>query len=265
VRDAGPRSGRWRPRCGVTQRRVPVCGVTGTNGKTTTTHLIAAVLDHAASPRGPGTLSGRFTTPEAPDLQEQLARFVAEGRRAVVMEVSSHALALHRTDGTHFAVAAFTNLAGPPRLPRHDGAVLRSQGAPVHAGTVERAVIWVDDPRGRLLADAVEMPVAEVRAADAAGLVLDAAGARFTCGASRSRCRSPGATTWPTRSWPQPAPRRSGWPTTPWQPGCRRPRPCRAAWSPSTRAGLPVLVDFAHTPEGLGAVLANLRRSRRAG
>ena len=67
-----------------------VVGVTGTNGKTTTTHLLAAVLNRAGRNCGViGTLSGVRTTPEAPELQQLLAAFLAEGRRSVAMEVSS--------------------------------------------------------------------------------------------------------------------------------------------------------------------------------
>ena len=58
-----------------------------------------------------GTLTGVRTTPEAPELQAQLAAWRDDGRQAVTMEVSSHALALHRVDGMRCAVAVFTNLA----------------------------------------------------------------------------------------------------------------------------------------------------------
>ena len=70
--------------------RLTIVGVTGTNGKTTTTHLLAAVFEAAALPCGViGTLSGAHTTPEAPDLQRRLAQLAADGKRAVAMEVSS--------------------------------------------------------------------------------------------------------------------------------------------------------------------------------
>src|SRR5207253_8339027 len=58
-----------------------------------------------------GTLGGLHTTPEAPELQTLLARLRDEGRRAVAMEVSSHALDQHRVDAVHFSVAVFTNLS----------------------------------------------------------------------------------------------------------------------------------------------------------
>ena len=113
-----------------------VVGVTGTAGKTTVTHLVQAVLDVAGLPCGLiGTISGARTTPEAPELQALLAKEAAAGRKAVAVEVSSHGLELHRVDATRFAVAVFTNLSPrAPRLPPHDGRLLRSQGPPVHAG-----------------------------------------------------------------------------------------------------------------------------------
>lgn len=101
-------------------RSLRVIGVTGTNGKTTTTHLIHAALNQAGMPAGLlGTLGlylgGQYremprTTPEAPDIQAAMAEMRTSGCRAVVMEVSSHALELHRVAGIEFDVAVFTNL-----------------------------------------------------------------------------------------------------------------------------------------------------------
>jgi UDP-N-acetylmuramoyl-L-alanyl-D-glutamate--2,6-diaminopimelate ligase len=103
--------------------RLTVVGVTGTNGKTTISYLMESVLDAAGLPCGRiGTVSGRVgvrprdeldaahTTPEASDLQRLLAEMVQGGLRACAMEVSSHALALHRVDFVRFATAIFTNL-----------------------------------------------------------------------------------------------------------------------------------------------------------
>lgn len=97
-----------------------IVGVTGTNGKTTTTFLLESVFRAAGWVPGViGTtgvrIDGRVvpfprTTPEAPDLQGLLARMVTEGVEAVAMEVSSHGLHQHRVDGTTFEVAVFTNL-----------------------------------------------------------------------------------------------------------------------------------------------------------
>ena len=100
--------------------RLTVVGITGTNGKTTTSHVLAAIFEAAGVPCGLlGTVTYRIngqdepatrTTPEAPDLQALLRRMVAAGSRACVMEVSSHALALKRVTGIRFAAAGFTNL-----------------------------------------------------------------------------------------------------------------------------------------------------------
>jgi UDP-N-acetylmuramoyl-L-alanyl-D-glutamate--2,6-diaminopimelate ligase len=132
-----------------------VVGVTGTNGKTTTTWLLRAVLEAADRPTGLiGTLSGTRTTPEAPDLQARLAELRDEGKRAVAMEVSSHALALHRVDGTRFAVAVFTNL-GRDHLDFHQSLedYFAAKARLFSPDLAEAAVIGLDDAHGRLLRD----------------------------------------------------------------------------------------------------------------
>jgi len=105
---------------GHPSRALCCIGITGTNGKTTTTHFVQAVLEEAGVPCAViGTLGARFagrswtlenTTPLALELQELLAEVRSAGARAVAMEVSSHALALHRADDVEFDVAGFTNL-----------------------------------------------------------------------------------------------------------------------------------------------------------
>lgn len=86
-------------------------GVTGTNGKTTTAALLGQVFEMSGWRTAViGTLTQARTTPEAPDLQSMLAEARAKGGRAVVMEVSSHALDQHRVDAVRFAAGVFTNL-----------------------------------------------------------------------------------------------------------------------------------------------------------
>jgi UDP-N-acetylmuramoyl-L-alanyl-D-glutamate--2,6-diaminopimelate ligase len=95
-------------------------GITGTNGKTTTTCIVEAILQAAGFPcavfgtieyRGPGfRLTAERTTPEAPELQALFKRVVDGGWEYAVMEVSSHAIELKRVEGVRFEVAAFTNL-----------------------------------------------------------------------------------------------------------------------------------------------------------
>jgi UDP-N-acetylmuramoyl-L-alanyl-D-glutamate--2,6-diaminopimelate ligase len=105
---------------GHPSRALTVVGITGTNGKTTTSYLCEALLRARGLETGViGTIQyvvrGRArdagqTTPEAIELQGLLAEMVAAGVGGVAMEVSSHALALHRVDGVAFDVALFTNL-----------------------------------------------------------------------------------------------------------------------------------------------------------
>jgi UDP-N-acetylmuramoyl-L-alanyl-D-glutamate--2,6-diaminopimelate ligase len=105
---------------GHPSRKLTMVGVTGTNGKTTTTYLVESVLRRAGHQVGLiGTIGYRCngveteaarTTPESCDLQALLERMTGLSADSVVMEVSSHALALYRVDGCEFDVAIFTNL-----------------------------------------------------------------------------------------------------------------------------------------------------------
>ncbi|MFC9999888.1 Mur ligase family protein [Nocardia sp. NPDC127526] len=106
---------------GDPSRKLRIVGITGTSGKTTTSYLVEAGLAAAGLRTALiGTIETRIggvrvpsalTTPEAPQLHAMFALMVEQGVQAVVMEVSSHALALGRVDGVTFAVGAFTNLS----------------------------------------------------------------------------------------------------------------------------------------------------------
>lgn len=99
---------------------LPLIGITGTNGKTTTTYLIEAIMAEAGLPAAVlGTISYRFgkatieashTTPESTELQTAFRQLKEAGAQAFVMEVSSHALEQKRVDGCHFDVGIFSNL-----------------------------------------------------------------------------------------------------------------------------------------------------------
>jgi UDP-N-acetylmuramyl-tripeptide synthetase len=100
--------------------KLVMIGVTGTNGKTTTTMLIHSILTHAgvragligtiAYKIGDETLEAERTTPEAVELHTFFDKMIKAGCKACVMEVSSHALALHRVYGIRYDIAVFTNL-----------------------------------------------------------------------------------------------------------------------------------------------------------
>jgi len=108
--------------------RLLLAGVTGTNGKTTTALMIDAIFRAAGCESGvigtveyrvgPKRIKPLHTTPEAVDLQALLAEMLQAGATHAAMEVSSHALALHRADGCQFDVAVFTNLT-PEHLDFH--------------------------------------------------------------------------------------------------------------------------------------------------
>ncbi len=151
-------------------------GVTGTNGKTTTSHMLETIL-HKADKRCAviGTLTQKRTTPEATDLQERLAELVAEGTEIVVMEVTSHALSLNRVDGISFAVSLFTNLS-QDHLDFHETmeAYFRAKAELFVPLRSLRAVVNLDDPHGRLLRDAAQIPTLGFSASDAEPIVYAA-------------------------------------------------------------------------------------------
>ncbi len=146
---------------GCPSERLDLVGVTGTNGKTTTVRLIVSVLACAgAGVTEIGTLTGVRTTPEAPELQRQIAAAVRRGDRAVVMEVSSHALAQHRVDGCRFRAAVFTNL-GHDHLDYHGSSeqYWRAKARLFKPALTDQAIVNVDSHAGRRLADTVEASI----------------------------------------------------------------------------------------------------------
>jgi UDP-N-acetylmuramoyl-L-alanyl-D-glutamate--2,6-diaminopimelate ligase len=162
--------------------RMSVIGITGTNGKTTTAHLLAAILRGTGrSERQIGTLSGARTTPESTDLQRRLAGFVTEGVDSVAMEVSSHALALHRVEGMRFAAAVFTNL-GRDHLDLHESmeAYFRAKASLFTGGLADVGVTNLDDPYGRLLLDVAAIEMVGYSSDDAQGLEVGVGHHSFT-------------------------------------------------------------------------------------
>jgi UDP-N-acetylmuramoyl-L-alanyl-D-glutamate--2,6-diaminopimelate ligase len=187
-----------------------VVGITGTNGKTTTAFLVRHLLETAGKQCGLlGTVrqvvGGQVeeverTTPEAIDLQRTFARMLEAGDAACAMEVSSHALVLHRADSIHFAVKVFTNLS-QDHLDFHADMedyfaakrlLFSSEGgAPMIELEGGVSVVNLDDPYGQRLAgelttgeggDCITYSAAG-GAADlsARGVTFDTTGSRFVC------------------------------------------------------------------------------------
>jgi UDP-N-acetylmuramoyl-L-alanyl-D-glutamate--2,6-diaminopimelate ligase len=181
---------------GRPSERIDVIGVTGTNGKTTVTHLLEAIAISAGRVPGlVGTVGARIagspvpvqrTTPEATDFQRLLASMVDAGVDLAAVEVSSHAMALGRVDATRFRIAAFTNLS-QDHLDFHGDMedYYRAKASLFRPDRADRAVIWIDGRAGRRLADETDLPVTTVGLgpdADvtAGGIVSTLAGSTLT-------------------------------------------------------------------------------------
>ena len=156
---------------GHPSRQMTVVGITGTNGKTTTSYVMQAIFEAAGIRCGlMGTVTYRIgdrettatrTTPEAPEVQGLMRQMVDAGCGACVMEVSSHALAMHRVDGIRFAAGVYTNLTRD-HLDFHQDmesyfAAKRRLFELLPADAP--AVVNVDDPRGASLTEIVDRPV----------------------------------------------------------------------------------------------------------
>ena len=154
---------------GHPSRRMTVLGVTGTDGKTTTSFLLHHLLEGDTAVGLLSTagirlgaqalpLEGHFTTPEAPDVQRLLARFAGAGAREAVVESSSHGLAMHRLDEIDYDVAVWTNLS-PEHLDFH-GTMDNYLAA--KRSLVERAPVAVlnhDDAHVEAFASAARTPI----------------------------------------------------------------------------------------------------------
>ncbi len=157
--------------------QLPLIGITGTNGKTTTTYLLESVLGKAGIPAAVlGTVNYRFgtkefsaphTTPESIDLQRMLRQLVDFGARSVVMEVSSHALEQRRVDGCKFDVGVFTNLTRD-HLDYHGDMdtylasklrLFKELLLPDAVKPQRMAVVNLDDEYSRQVADSTACPV----------------------------------------------------------------------------------------------------------
>ncbi len=247
---------------GHPSRELMLVGITGTNGKTTTCSLLASILSASGIATGViGTLTGKHTTPEAPDLQAQLADFVADGTKAVVIEVSSHALALHRVHGCRFALAVFTNL-GRDHLDLH-GTIERYFAAKARLFEPElsdRGIANVDDPRGQQLVAAAHIPMTAFSTRDISDLVVTPTSHHYKWRKVEIRVGIGGAFNAMNSLAAATAAAALGVTTDVIASGLASAPAVRGRFQP-VHAGQPfdVVIDFAHTPDGLREVLVAAR------
>lgn len=262
--------------------RLPVIGITGTDGKTSTSHLIAQILGALEQSCGViGTLgAGRLgalhttghTTPDAVRLQAELFDMAQRGDTVAVLEVSSHALDQHRCDAVRFETAVFTTL-GRDHLDYHQTPE-RYAAAKRRLFTElkpERAVINIDDPFGHELAEQMEskarvhtcaMDAPAESTARVTGLTAEGLSFEWTAGGETHAVQAPGlygrfnvmnlllsATAVQARGVPMAkvAAAMEGLSAVPG-------RLERVAQAPG-----PVFIDYAHTPDALEAALCALR------
>lgn len=248
-------------------RQLRVVGITGTNGKTTTAHLVKAVFDHGGHASGlVGTLTGTRTTPEAPHLQASLRAMVDDGLDAVAMEVSSHALVQDRVTGTHFDVGVFTNLS-PDHLDYHGSmeAYFQAKATFFRGGRVDAAVVNADDEYGRRLIDELhdtDMAVTAYRRSDATDVEMRLDGSAFTWRGQRVELSLPGHFNLENAIAAAEAVRYTGMSDAAIAAGLSAAGQVGGRFEVVATAhdGKPtVIVDYSHTPAGIEQVLRSVR------
>ena len=250
---------------GWPSRHLSLVGVTGTNGKTSVVHLLSWILARSGmSTEVHGTLSGGRTTPEATDLQSMFGRWVADGVEAAAIEVSSHALAQHRVDGTHFALVGFTNLSRD-HLDFHTSmSDYETAKARLFDGSFSTsALVMVDTPAGRRMAVRAReagMDVTEVEVATAGG-VIRSDGVGFEWRGRPVEVSTPGRFTIANALLAAEMASALGLGESDVVDGLSSAPPVPGRFEPVPLEGGPmVVVDYAHTPDALSAALATARQ-----
>ena len=254
--------------------RLRMIGVTGTNGKTTSAFLMRDVLEAAGVQTGLlGTIQNVVggeeqvairTTPEAIDLQGTFAAMLAAGDQACVMEVSSHALALHRADAIDWDVAIFTNLTQDHLDFHADMDDYRAAKRRLLEASPRARVINVDDPAGAELAvefpDAVTVGIDAPADLRAVGVRSTAAGSEFDVDGLHVAIPLPGAFNVLNALGVMAAARALGLPDPGIVGGLTGAGRVPGRFEPVDEGqGFAVLVDYAHTPDSLENVLRAAR------
>jgi UDP-N-acetylmuramoyl-L-alanyl-D-glutamate--2,6-diaminopimelate ligase len=237
-------------------------GITGTNGKTSTAYILGEILKaNGSTVLIVGTLTGERTTPEAIDLQHQLREFADAGGTHVVMEVSSHGLAMGRVNAILFDVAVFTNL-GRDHLDFH-GTYENYFAAKAQLFTpalAQHAVINADDKHGQLLIDVCEVGVTTFGRADADDVRVDVGSVDFGWNSLAVHLSMGGEFSLYNALAAMTAAQILGVPDSVIVNGCMQVAGVPGRFqSVSNDDGIGVVVDYAHTPESLEGVLHSAR------
>ena len=255
--------------------KLRVAGVTGTNGKTTTAFLIREVLEAADFDCGLlGTVKQVVggvekevvrTTPEAIELQATFRQMLDGGDEACAMEVSSHAMSLHRADAIHFEVALFTNLTQDHLDFHADMEDYFLAKRKLFETGPKTAIVNVDDPYGRRLAGEFECVTFSAEGAEAdyraRDVEFDAGGASFTIADMRLRTALPGHFNVANALGAFAAAEAMGVGAEIAAAGLTKAGRVPGRFEPIDEGqGFAVLVDYAHTPDSLENVLRAARR-----
>jgi UDP-N-acetylmuramoyl-L-alanyl-D-glutamate--2,6-diaminopimelate ligase len=255
--------------------KLQMVGVTGTNGKTTTTFLIHEILRAADIRCGLlGTVKQVVggvekevvrTTPEAIELQRTFRQMLDGGDEACAMEVSSHAMTLHRADAIHFEVALFTNLTQDHLDFHADMEDYFLAKRKLFEMGPKTAIVNVDDPYGRRLAEEFDCVTFSAEGAEAdysaSEIEFDASGASFSVGGMRLRTGLPGHFNVANALGAFAAAEAIGVGSDFAAAGLARAERVPGRFEPIDEGqGFMVLVDYAHTPDSLENVLLAARR-----
>ena len=260
--------------------RMTVVGVTGTNGKTTTTYLLKQLLERCLGAKvgligtnqnmiGDAVLPAERTTPDALTLQRLLREMADAGCTHVVMEVSSHAISLERIGGIHFDVAAFTNLT-EDHLDFHKTMDAYCEAKAELFRRCRLAVVNADDSYSDRILAAAACPVLTTgvhRPADLRGedLELLAQGIRFTAVSGEERAAVslpiPGKFTVYNALTVMGIAKQLGISLTDCAAALKTASGVKGRVEVVPTPGKPysILIDYAHTPDGLENVLSSVK------
>ncbi len=265
---------------GSPAKAMTMIGVTGTNGKTSTTLLLKQVLEKTIGAKvgligtmanmvGQEVIPTERTTPESFDLQGLFARMRDAGCTHVVMEVSSHAVTLERIGGTHFDIAAFTNLT-EDHLDFHKTMDAYCDAKAALFRRCDQAVVNVDDAYAQRIIEAAACPVLTTAAAQNAGLraqnlELLAEGVAFTAVSEEEQVQVqlpiPGKFTVYNALTVLAIAKQLGISLQDAAGALKTAQGVKGRVEVVPTPGMPysVLIDYAHTPDGLENVLSSVK------